>query len=446
MYIFSKGILYILENISKYERGAIMFYFLGLEWKKVIRSKFALILLSIVLIFLGSYFFYIDQKEMSLQEMKENVQNNLDMNIEGYESTKAEIEEIEAKGEFIDPIIQNNFNMYERQLKSYRITHEGINTENWSLFLQGEIDFNSLDEEEAKRQLEEVAKAYIWPTPFTILSGMDQLRWMEERNIRPVFPTYSSSWRSIYDEEFSEPIFKQIVEENSDKHSSAGLYFTYEALNYGLSILGVVFFVFFFGDILTREGFGKNGPIHMLRTQPIRRWKFWLSKGITVIGGSLLIILGMALIGIALGVIFNRLGDWDYPILIYGPDRTYSFLPLAVFLGKALALFLLILGLGFSLLFLFSVLTNRAITAIGLTLVVLFGGQMFAEQAELLTWSHWLPFHYFDVYSVATGEYAILQNNELYTYNTALISLSITIVLILLLTFVVGKLRKGVIS
>ena len=422
-----------------------MIHLLRLELVKLKRSKFSIILLSLVLIVLGSYFFYVGQKEMSLQEMKENVQENLDMNMEGYEINKAEIEEIEANGESIDPIIQNQFNVYKRQLNSYRIIHEGINAENWSLFLQGEIDFHSLREESAKRQLEEVAKGYIWPTPFTILSGMDQLRWMEERNIRPVFPTNTSSWRSIYDEEFSEPFAKQIVEESSVKHSSSGFYFTYEALNYGLSILGVVFFVFFFGDILTREGFGKNGPIHMLRTQPIRRWKFWLSKGITVIGGSLLIILGMALIGISLGVIFNRLGDWDYPILIYGPDRTYSFLPLAVFLGKALGLFLLMLGLGFSLLFLFSILTNRAITAIGLTLVVLFGGQMLTEQAELLTWSHWLPFHYFDVYSVVTGEYAILQKNELYTYSTAMFSLSMTVVLILLLTFGVGKLTKGLI-
>ena len=212
------------------------------------------------------------------------------------------------------------------------------------------------------------------------------------------------------------------------------------------SILGVIFFVFFFGNILTREGFGKHGPIQMLRTQPIRRWKFWASKGVTVIGGAILIIAVVVLVGIGLGSIFNRLGDWDYPILIYGPNRTYSLLSLVAFLGKALGLFLLLLALGFSLVFLFSVLTNRAITAIGLTLVVLFGGQMLTEQATLLTWSHWLPFHYFDVYAIVNGEYAILQNNELYTYNAAILSLSVTVVVILLITFGVGKLRKGVIS
>ncbi len=421
-----------------------MIHLLKLEMMKFKRSKFPYVLLSLALIVLGTYFFYIDKKEMSIKTVKENVQSNYDYNKTGYEESKAKIEATEGT---LNYELQNTFNVFERQYKSYVLMQEGVNDENWSLYLQGEINFYKESEKEKIKELERVAKAYIWQTPFTFLSEMDRLRWMEERNIQPVFPTYSSSWRSIYDEEFpDDPIIEEIVMENSDKHSSSGFYFTYEALQYGFSILGVIFFIFLFGDILTREGFGKNGPIQMIRTQPIRRWKFWLSKGVTVIGGSLLIIMFVMLIGIGLGSIFNRLGDWDYPILIYGPERTYSFLPLAVFIGKALGLFLLILALGFSLLFLFSVLTNRAITAIGLTLVVLFGGQMLTEQATLLSWTHWLPFQYFDVYAIVNGEYAILQKNELYTYNNAILSLSLTVAIVLLITFGVGKLRKGVIT
>ena len=127
---------------------------------------------------------------------------------------------------------------------------------------------------------------------------------------------------------------------------------------------------------------------------------FLTANGEKMFGGSLLIVIGFALVGILLGAIFNRLGDWNYPILIYGPNRTYSFLPLTVFIGKALGLFLLLLALGFSLLFFFSVLTNRAIIAIGLTVVLLFGGKMLAEQSTLLSWAHMLPFHYFDVYKI----------------------------------------------
>lgn len=426
-----------------FEGGNDMIHLLRLELVKLKRSIFSIILLFLVLIVLGSYFFYIAQKEMSLQEMKENVQINLEENKDGYESTKAEIEASEGN---VSPDLEYMFNFYERQYNSYLLMHEGINSGNWTIYSRGEIDFHIGFEENKKKELEQVAKSYTWPTPFTVLSELDRIRWMEERNVQPIFPLFTSTWMSIYDEEFTDPTLEKIVTRESDKYSASGFHFTYEVLKYSFSIFGVIFFVFFFGDILTREGFGKNGPIHMLRTQPIRRWEFWLSKGITVIVGSLLIILGVVLVGLALGVIFNRLGDWDYPILIYGPERTYSFLPLAVFVGKALGLFLLMLGLGFSLLFLFSVLTNRAILAIGLTLVALFGGQMLTEQSMLLSWSHWLPFHYFDVYAILTREYAVLQENYLYTYTAGIISLSVTTVIILLLTFGLGKIRKGVIS
>ena len=420
-----------------------MIHLLKLELVKLKRSKFTIIIISLVLIVLGSYFFYLDQKEMSLNRVKEIGQVNFDMSKLGYEQAKAKIEATEGT---IGMELQMEFDMYERGYNADTKKMEGINSGNWSLYLQGEIENFSQIEKGKKEELAYVAKSYIWPTPFTFMSEMDRMRWMEERNIKPIFQTIYTSWRSIYDEEFEDPILEEIVTENSNKYSSSGFHFTYELLKYSFSIFGVIFFIFFFGDILTREGFGKNGPIHMLRTQPIRRWKFWLSKGITVIVGSLLIIFGIVLIGLALGAIFNRLGDWDYPILIYGPERTYSFLPLAVFVGKALGLFMLMLGLGFSLLFLFSVLTNRAITAIGLTLVVLFGGQMLTEQAMLLSWSHWLPFHYFDVYAILTREYAVLQENYLYTYTAGIISLSVTTVIILLLTFGLGKIRKGVIS
>lgn len=420
-----------------------MIHLLRLEVMKFKRSKFSFILLSLVLIILGSYFFYIDQKEVSLEREKEIVQSNYDIRKTSYEEKMAKIEATEGE---IPVALQREFSISESEYNDYLLIHEGINSNNWSLFLQGHINFNQWEEKNSLQELELVAKSYTWPTPFTILSGMDRLRWMEERNIRPVFPTQHYSWRTLYDEEFTDPMLEEAVIKGSDKHSSSGFYFTYEALEYGFSIFCVIFFIFLFGDILTREGFGKNGPIQMLRTQPIRRWKFWASKGVTVIGGSLLIMIVIMLIGIGLGTIFNRLGDWDYPILIYGPERTYSFLPLVVFIGKALGLFLLMLGFGFSLLFLFSVLTNRAITAIGLTLVVLFGGQMLAEQKTVLTWSHWLPFHYFDVYAIVNGEYAILQNNDLYTYNNGVLSLSVTVAIVLLITLAAGKLRKGVIA
>lgn len=163
-------------------------------------------------------------------------------------------------------------------------------------------------------------------------------------------------------------------------------------------------------------------------------------------GGSLLLVFLITMTGLGLGGFFNRLGDWNYPVLIYGPERTYTFLTMTEFLFRGLGLFLLILALGFSLLFLFSVLTNRAVLAIGLTVAIIILGQMLTEQASLLTWSHWLPFHYFEVYPILNGEYAVINENELFTYRQAMLSLSICTLIVLVATFGAVKLRKGVMS
>ena len=113
-----------------------MIHLLRLEIMKFKRSKFPFVLLSLVLIILGSYFFFIDKKEMSIERVKEIVQSNYDMNKTGYEETKAKIEATEGR---ISDQLQREFTMYERLYNSSLIMYKGINDENWSLYLQGEI-------------------------------------------------------------------------------------------------------------------------------------------------------------------------------------------------------------------------------------------------------------------------------------------------------------------
>ncbi|MEO4052049.1 hypothetical protein [Solibacillus sp. CAU 1738] len=420
-----------------------MLHLLRLEFTKMKRSRFTYVLLFVLFVSLCIYFFYIDRKETKLEEAEAYIITNLESHLEWYESAKKELDEKDGKA---DRILQNNLNASERQYNAFKMMHEGFTNKNWSLYWQGEILNNSFWEETKKKELEFVAKSYTYPTPFTIFSGMDQMRWMEERSIQPIFPTGSLTWLSLYDEEFSEPIAKEIALKYSQKYSTSGIHFIYHLFSYGFGFIGLMFFLFLFSDILTKEGFGRNGPIQMLRTVPIRRSTFWFSKAFTVIGGSFLVICCITIVGVTLGTIFNRFGDWDYPILIYGPDRTYSFLPIAEFLGKSLLLFLLVLAFSFTLLFLFSILTNRAILTIGLTVIAIIIGQTLTDQASLLSWVHWLPFHYIEVYPILSGEYAITTDNPIFTYQQAILSLSLSTLILLLITFSAVKLRKGVMS
>lgn len=420
-----------------------MLHLLRLEFTKMKRSRFTFVLLFVLFVSLCSYFFYIDRKETKLDEAKAYVVNSLEYNKDFYESAKKELDEKDGKA---DQILQNNLTVSERQYNAYKMMNEGFTNNNWSLYWQGEILNSGSSEEGKKKELEFVAKSYTYPTPFTVFSGMDQMRWMEERSIQPIFLTGSLTWLSLYDEEFSEPIAKEIALKYSQKYSTSGIYFIYHLFGYGFGFIGLMFFLFLFADILTKEGFGRNGPIQMLRTVPVRRSTFWFSKAFTVIGGSFLVICCITIVGVALGTIFNRFGDWDYPILIYGPDRTYSYLPIAEFLGKSLWLFLLVLAFSFTLLFLFSILTNRAILAIGLTVIAIIIGQTLTDQASLLSWVHWLPFHYIEAYPILSGEYAIKTDNPLFTYQQAILSLSLSTLILLLITFSAVKLRKGVMS
>ena len=134
-----------MRSNKKFEGMNDMIHLLRLEIMKFKRSKFPFVLLSLVLIILGSYFFFIDKKEMSIERVKEIVQSNYDMNKTGYEETKAKIEATEGR---ISDQLQREFTMYERLYNSSLIMYKGINDENWSLYLQGEIIDNQDYEKE----------------------------------------------------------------------------------------------------------------------------------------------------------------------------------------------------------------------------------------------------------------------------------------------------------
>ncbi|WP_332651225.1 hypothetical protein [Lysinibacillus sp. 54212] len=418
-----------------------MFPLLRFDFIKMRRSRFTFILLLLLLLVVGGYYFYIDKKEMPMEEVETLILSNLELNRVEYEAAQKEVDESDG---FMGMELKHRFENSERQYRSYQLMHEGFTNEDWAVYWQGELMNIGNMEETKRKELLHVKNSYTWYTPFTVFSHMDQMRWMEERGIQPVFPTHWGSWLTLYDQEFSDPVLEKVVNKGSVKYSSSGFHFIYYVFQYGFGLMGLLFFLFLFADIVTKEGFGRNGPIYMLRTQPIRRTSFWLSKSIFVMVGSAATILFVALIGLGFGLAFNRIGDWDYPILIYGTDRTYSFLTIAEFLGKSSVMFLLVLALVFSLLFLFSLLTNRAILAIGLTSIVIFVGQMLTDQAMLLSFAHWIPFNYIEAYPIVNGAYAIEKNNALFTYNQGILSLAWSTSIILLITVALVKLKKGV--
>src|SRR5699024_6095666 len=106
----------------------------------------------------------------------------------------------------------------------------------------------------------------------------------------PVYPIDQASALTAYDV-FDDPKGEKFSETYSKKYSSSGIYFLNHIFNTAFGIFGVFFFLFLFGDIMTKEGMDRGGSIQLLHTQPIHREKILMMKIIAVIVMTFLILL-----------------------------------------------------------------------------------------------------------------------------------------------------------
>jgi len=274
-----------------------------------------------------------------------------------------------------------------------------------------------------------------WPNLFTRETRYKMNKWMAERNIQPVFRYDFISWMTIYDIAFQDEIIEEIVKIRIVKYDSSGISFLNHVSQYIFGIVGAIFFLFLFGDIVTKEGYGKYGPIHFLKTMPIHRGKILISKLITILLVSMITLLIITIFSLLLGTVFDRFGDLDYPVLIYGENYTHQLIEMSSFLIQSVLLFLMVLLFCFSLLFLFSMLTKTILPALGLTIVTVYIGITFSENAIKSSFSSLNPFHYFTVPKIITNELAASINNFDFSFTRGLLVFFISSLILFSLTY-----------
>src|SRR5699024_9956607 len=208
---------------------------------------------------------------------------------------------------------------------------------------------------------------------------------------------------TIYDIEFDQPGMEDYIPDMHEKDSSSGLYYLYHLFGMLFGIIGAIFFLFLFGDIMTKEGIGKYGMFHFLYTQPIQRDKILSGKILAVALTFILIHLGTSDVSLLTGTIFDRFGDWCYPILIYEENFSFSLMNLSTFLFMSTVLFVMVLLFCYALLFLFSVITKRASIAIGITLGILLIGMKWSDDMMESAIAPYIPFSYFSIPEVMSG-------------------------------------------
>lgn len=411
------------------------------ELTKLMKSKFFQLMLLISSIFVLTYFVFIYTNTIRANDL----QAESEAKIINVSNVLAELEESIKKGEVKadDEEVVLRITDLKGIIEEHKVKLNGYKNEDWMALLDMELDHL---EPIVKRDLANFDYyTSTWQTLFTTETNYEQYKWMREHEIIPVYPINSLAYRTAYDVVYDLPGLEESIKKLSTKYSSTGIYYVHHLFSVIFSVFGASFFLLLFGDIVTRERLGTSGPIQLLRSQPIRRGYILVSKFVTVVIATLLILFGIGVFALLLGTIFDRLGHWNYPVLIYGEKYSFYFMNMSTFLTKSMILFIMVLLFCYALLFLFSVLTKRVPVAISLVLATLFLGMNMSEASSLSAFAPYIPFHYFSVSKVVTNELAVTMKNFTFSFSTGMTTLALATVLVLMATFLLATLQEKLI-
>lgn len=390
------------------------------------KSLYFIMMLLALIVFVSFYFIYsyvhterVDDYIYKNETIKSNFQSTVD-ELSSTEGNAANEKEIEF---FIDEIAELD------------MLSEAARNHDWKTILQHEIDIGEEQVRLSPSQAEE--NVYTWPTHFTNEVVYEKNKWLMKHHIQPIFPIHNNSEITAYDRVFNTAAEEEIAYDFYNKHDSSSVYFLYSLVGIGLNIGGAIFFLFLFGNTITREGLDRNGPVYFLGTLPLKRWKIIWSKMLTLVMLTFFVLLATSLWGILLSVMFDRFGDWNYPVLIYGPDFSFRFMEMGTFILLCLLLFFIVLIFCYSWLFLYSVLIKRTFMAIVLTILTLVLGIQLSGSEIVLNQSlaPINPFHYFHIIDMITMEYALTAENFNFTIWNGIFSLVIASFIIVCISY-----------
>lgn len=417
------------------------------EIKKIWNTTFFRILLVVMLLFFAGYYVFVYNNTTRLEDVTKPLEDALQpMELSLEENKKAlELAEEDIEKKELEETIE----FEENYIKESKTEIELLQEENWDAILQ--IWIEEAEQYAESMRINNDTHTYTFPTLFNLETYAAISKWMQEKDITPLLPADRHfSYLTFYDREVistsraeAESIM-EYMKELSNKYSSTSIHYLFRLLGMCFSLIGVAFFLFLLGDIVTKEGLGRNGPINLLHTQPIKRRNILASKFFTAMLISLFILVSAIVFSIIVGSVFDRIGDWQYPVLIYGEDRTFTLMSMGAFLIKAIGMFMLILFFCYTILFLFSIITKRALVALGLTVATILFGTLVGEELITFSISHYIPFQYFSVFEVITNELALTLENSNLTYMNGMISLSIASLVVLVVIYIVSFIQTKI--
>lgn len=396
------------------------------ELKKMIKSFYFIVMIIILIAFISAHFIYSYVKTERVEDYVHNnnvVKTSFQISLEDETFSEEDIE------------------FSKNKIAELDMLSEAARNHDWKTIINYEMAIAEEFVTNLPSQKEE--NVYTWETHFTYEVVYEKNKWLLEHQIRPVFPIHISSEITAYDRVFDTALDEEIAYAFYNKHDSSSVYFLYLLIGSSLGIGGVIFFLFLFGNAITKEEIHRNGPLNFLDTQPLKRWQIIFSKFIAVILVTFLILAGTSIFAILLGAIFDRFGDWNYPVLVYEPDFSFRFMEMSYFILLSLLLFFFILIFCYCWLFFYSVLIKRTFMAIMFTILTLILGIQVSgtEIAMGQAIAPFNPFNYFQINDIITMEIALTADNFSFTIWNGIFSLVIFSFVLIIISYLVFRRR-----
>ena len=407
------------------------------EWRKTKRRGLvgqSLIVLSIAVIV--GYFYFAEQvKEKenealeglaSIVEEAENDTGLIAYYLESIEEMEKLIAEANARGEDGDFIyghnieyIQGNINVAREEAALAKQALDGYEKQEWDPL----YDYQLSNDHRYLESLIEMKKHNYSPyTIFGYETAIAQKEWMKEHTIQPVFagtyiPNIHDQWKEEHRKE------KKWNEQANRKVDHSGLFSLFMYFRDYLYFIPMLLFLLLVGAGFSGER-GKRPTLQMLVTLPIMKRSLFLGKvlfsSIIAIGSAIVVFLFAVLVG----TVFNRFGDWMYPVLHYHSRKEfqsfdftgqrafeggYHFMPLGEYLLKSLLLYVCVALFLLALTNVLGLFIRQPLVVYALTGLISLAGYLVSWKLD--DFAQYSPFLYLNIPKVVNGEIMTLLNN-----------------------------------
>ncbi|WP_318617543.1 ABC transporter permease [Sporosarcina sp. YIM B06819] len=335
---------------------------------------------------------------------------------------------------------ESQLTFYHDILANYKSGMAGYEHQDWNAFYNYQLFENSLLNGSFSSVFINTGAGL---DSFTLESSIEEKKWLLEQDIRPVFsghflPSIYGNWGNLKEQ-------KKKWHEDNRKVDNSGLFSLYLYFNSYLYVIPLLLLVVVVGAGIAGER-GKKPTIQLLKTQPIAVRSIFLGKLLNalIVGCSGLV--GINAFILVIGTIFNRFGDWNYPILHYNSksivespgyngmrafEGGYHFMPLGEYLVKGIVLFLFILLFMIALSHVLALFISRSFGVY--TSLALVSGIGYLLSERLGEYAQFSPFLYLNIARVVNGEISTVLNNPGVTvFNGCMVLFVFSIILIIL--------------